>query len=460
MLLAQLPQQVYVKDRGLAYLVCNESHARALGTRPEAVVGRGDEAFLSPELAERGRRDEGRVLAEERPVEAEERVVTGGGLRWRHSLKVPYRDGAGRVVGVLGIVEDITRSKELEQALRVSEEKRLMLFEQMLDGFALHEILCDATGRPVNYRFLDVNPAFETMTGLRAASVIGRTVLDVLPGLDPEWITRCGEVALSGKSDRFEKYMAPLKRHFEVMAFCPAPGQFACTLLDVTARKQAEAAVRGSLGEKEALLKEVHHRVKNNLQIVSSLLHLQSGQLSDARAAEAFRGTEDRVRSMALLHETLYRSGNLARADIPAYLGTLCAQLCRSFGVDGRRIEVARRVDPLDLELDVALPCGLIVTELFSNALRHAFPGGRAGRVTVELCRQPGNRILVRVEDDGVGFPPGLDPERVGTLGLQLVRGLAAQLGGELSFEVGRGVTCRVVIPRPGPGSAVGEGEA
>lgn len=455
-LVEHLPQRIYLKDRDSRYLACNRHHARALGVSPEAVVGGSDGHFLSEAFAEQARQEDMRVLREEQALELEELVPTESGSRWIHTLKVPYRDGTGAVVGILGIGEDITRRKEMEQALRASEEKHRLLFEQMLDGFALHEIVCDAEGRPVDYRFLDVNPAFETMTGLRGASVLGRRALDVLPGLEPEWVARFGQVALGGGADRFEQYMSPLRRHFEVMAFRPSPGQVACTFIDVTARRQAEEAVRASLAEKEALLKEVHHRVKNNLQIVNSLLHLQSAQLGDPRAAVAFRATEDRVRSMALLHETLYRSGNVARADVPAYLGTLCAHLSRSASIDPRRVEVVRRVEPLDLELDLALPCGLIVTELVSNAFRHAFPAGRPGGVTVELRRESPGMILLRVADDGVGFPPGLDPTTAATLGLQLVRGLASQVGGSAEFVAGPGVGCRVVFPWSGRATGAG----
>jgi two-component sensor histidine kinase len=337
----------------------------------------------------------------------------------------------------------------MEEALQASEEKHRLLIEQMLDAVALLEVVYDATGKPVDYRFLDVNPAFETATGLRPSTVIGRCVTSTLPGLDPVWCERFGRTAVDGEPLRFEAYAAPLGRHFDVSVFRPRQGQVACAFEDTTGRKRVESALRASIEEKDALLKEVHHRVKNNLQIVTSLMHLQSMRLEAGREADAFRSTEDRVRSMALLHDTLYRSGNLAHADLRAYLNGLCAQLVHSFGLESGRIRVECRVDPMPLDLDRALPCGLIVSELVSNALRHAFPGGRSGRVAVTMSRETEERAMIEVSDDGVGLSPGFDPAAASTLGMQLILGLSAQLGGEAHFSVERPFKCRIDFPVP-----------
>ncbi len=447
-LVENLPQRVFIKDLNSVYVVCNSNLARWLGVGAEEVVGKGDEAFHPAEVAERLRSTDLAVVTSGKPIELEERHEGPAGTRWIHTLKLPYRDAGGKVLGVFGISEDVTRRKEMERAVRSSDEKYRSLFNQMLDGFALHEILCDSVGCPVDYRFLDVNPAFEVVTGLKATSVLGRTVRDVLPALEPEWIERYGRVALTGESMRFEMTAAALGRDFEVMAFRPKPGQFACTFNDVTARKRAEKALRASLGEKDALLKEVHHRVKNNLQIVSSLLHLQSGEIQDETAVAAFRNTEDRVRSMALLHETLYRSGNLARAEVGLYLEKLCSHLTRAAGGETPRIAVGWRVPEgdLQLELDLALPFGLLVNELVSNALKHGFPGGRAGRVAVEVRREGPERLILEVADNGVGLPPGLDFTQARSLGFQLIRGLATQLGGEATVHSEGGVVARIVF--------------
>jgi two-component system, sensor histidine kinase PdtaS len=214
----------------------------------------------------------------------------------------------------------------------------------------------------------------------------------------------------------------------------------------ITERKRADEALRASLAEKTALLKEVHHRVKNNLQIVISLLNLQAGQTQDRQALDTLMDTQNRVRSMALLHETLYRSGDLARINLTGYVDDLCAHLLRSFGSEAARIQLETRVTGVDLNLDQAVPCGLIINELVSNALKHAFPAGRTGQITVALAADANQQVTMRIADNGVGFPPGLDLSQTRTLGLQLVGNLAQQLGGTAEFDRGPGTACRVTF--------------
>jgi two-component sensor histidine kinase len=210
--------------------------------------------------------------------------------------------------------------------------------------------------------------------------------------------------------------------------------------------RRVEAALRASLAEKIALLKEVHHRVKNNLQIVSSLLSLQSSRVRNPLALGALQDTQNRVHSMALIHETLYRSENLAQVNFPAYIENLCAHLLGAFGVDPGRIELVTHVAREGLELEEAVPCGLIINELVSNAFKHAFPAGRAGRVTVELQTEPGGLCALRVADNGIGLPAGLDLRHTDTLGLQLVSNLADQLGGALEVERTSGTAFRLTF--------------
>lgn len=158
----------------------------------------------------------------------------------------PIRNRSGEIVGVVLVVRDVSEEKRMLQALRKSEEHYRLLFNGMLDGFALHEVICDSRGNPVDYRFLEINPKFEEMTGLRAKDLLGRTVLEVLPGTEPEWIQAYGKVAITGLPIHFERFFAPLNRYFEVTAYRPAPGQFAAIFMDVTERRKAEEA-RGKM---------------------------------------------------------------------------------------------------------------------------------------------------------------------------------------------------------------------
>jgi PAS domain S-box-containing protein len=223
------------------------------------------------------------------------------------------------------------------------------------------------------------------------------------------------------------------------------------TAQDVTERKRTEEALRDSLEEKVALLKEVHHRVKNNLQIVASLLNLQSNRSNSPEVINVLQDTRNRVGSMALLHETLYRSTNLARINFAAYEGDLCRQLLASFGPVAKRVTVENRIARIGLPLEYSVPCGLIVNELISNALKHGFPGDRTGRIVVEMNPSDGELLVLSVKDDGVGLPPELNLSKVSTLGLRLVSNLARQMRGEVSVPAsdGVGAAFNVIFPIP-----------
>ncbi|MDP8979126.1 MAG: PAS domain S-box protein [Acidobacteriota bacterium] len=206
-------------------------------------------------------------------------------------------------------------------------------------------------------------------------------------------------------------------------------------LRDITQRKIADQAIRASLREKEVLLKEIHHRVKNNLQVVSSLLGLQSRGIEDPLMRKKFQESQHRIHSMGLIHESLYQSANLAEIDFPAYIDQLGDYLFRAYGVDSSRVELAASIDPLRLTIDTAVPCGLIVNELVSNCLKYAFPEGRRGRISIEMHQDAGGHsIRLSVSDDGVGLPAGAGRPGSKSLGLRLVRTLADQLGAQVEI--------------------------
>ena len=192
--------------------------------------------------------------------------------------------------------------------------------------------------------------------------------------------------------------------------------------------------LRAALREKEVLLKEIHHRVKNNLQVTSSLLRLQSAHIKDPQARELFVESQHRIHSMALVHEKLYQASDLARVDVRDYAQSLGGLLCRAYGCDPSRVTVTLARGRLLLGIDAAVPVGLILNELISNCLKHAFVDGRAGRI--EITIEDGASWSISVADDGVGLPPDLDLDHAQSLGLQLVWTLADQLRG--AIEVAR----------------------
>jgi PAS domain S-box-containing protein len=208
---------------------------------------------------------------------------------------------------------------------------------------------------------------------------------------------------------------------------------------DITERKQAEEEIKQSLREKEVLLKEIHHRVKNNLQVISSLLKLQSRSVKDKRVAEMFSESLNRVKSMALVHERLYQSKDMARLNMAEYIRMLTPHLCRSLGVRAKDVLVTIDAEDAWLGIDTAVCCGLLINELVSNSLTHAFPSGKGGEIRIRFGPQPNQTYALIVSDNGVGFPNHVDIRNPQSLGLQLVSALTNQLGATMETRQRRG---------------------
>jgi two-component sensor histidine kinase len=210
--------------------------------------------------------------------------------------------------------------------------------------------------------------------------------------------------------------------------------------------QQALEQIKTALHEKEVLLKEIHHRVKNNMQVITSLLNLQSKSIGDAQALSVFQDSQNRVKSMALIHETLYQSKDLSHINFAEYLEKLVAHVSRSYRIRPEAVKINTHVDQVSLPIDTAVPCGLIINELASNSLKYAFPSEARGEINISFVRDDAGYVL-RVSDTGVGLPEGFDPERGKSLGMKLVRMLTGQLGGELAHHNGVGTTFEIRFP-------------
>jgi two-component sensor histidine kinase len=221
-----------------------------------------------------------------------------------------------------------------------------------------------------------------------------------------------------------------------------------CIMLsrDITARKQTEQALQASLNDKVGLLNEVHHRVKNNLQVMTSLLRLEANRSTQAETKAVLGEMQGRIRSMALLHESLYRTGTFASVELGAYLKQLCTQAFRSSAQQNGGVNLVLELAEVQVTMDQATSCGLLVNELISNCLKHGFPDGRTGEVRVALEPLENRQWCVSVRDNGIGLPADFEARRTSSLGLQLVSDLAQQLGARLEVGLGPGAAFTVTF--------------
>ena len=296
---------------------------------------------------------------------------------------------------------------------------------------AAGEGICIAGPNEAGNPLLYVNHGFEQLTGYLAEEVLGQN-MRFLQGADTDQaaVDRMQEAMESEQEFttellNYRKDGTPFWKRISVTPVKDAEGKvshFVAILHDLTERKRAEQALRKLLREKESLLKEIHHRMKNNLQVISSLIRLQSAQVENGDAQAVLRDMQNRIGSMALLHETLYQSDNFAQVDLGTYLRSLCARLFLSLVAAPKSIQLHLDVASVGLDVSQAVPCGLLVNELVSNSLKHAFPDGRTGEVRVELqVVDGGPAVRLRVADNGVGLPADFDLRQLRSLGLQPV---------------------------------------
>jgi PAS domain S-box-containing protein len=217
---------------------------------------------------------------------------------------------------------------------------------------------------------------------------------------------------------------------------------------DITTSRQMQQQIEASLKEKDVLLKEIHHRVKNNLQIIISLLNLQSGYIKDETTLKAVKDGQSRVRSMALVHEKFYQSDTVTEIDFGEYLKKLCQFLYQTYGDKTDRIEVVIKGEQILLDMDTAMPCALLVNEIVSNAYKYAFPGLKSGTILIEM-KKAGGKIDLAISDNGVGFPAEYNFEKSESLGMQLVQALSSQIEGDLKVSQENGSSFEVIFPYP-----------
>jgi PAS domain S-box-containing protein len=371
---------------------------------------------------------------------------------------------------------EIGERKRVEHAIRREMEFSDRLLNSSIDGIVAFDSKC---------KYTLWNPGMEAMTGVNKSKALGKSAFEVLP-----FLTEIGEdkyfyetlkgnyviakdrwfyIPETGKEGYFEAYYSPVfdsnkkvvggisivrdstQRKYGLEALERTKEELERRVIErtaalskvnedlrneITERKRAEEKINISLQEKVVLLREIHHRVKNNLQVISSLLNLQSGYIEDKKSLEIFRESQTRVRSMALIHEKLYQSKDLNKIEFSEYIESLIKDLFKSYNIESSRIALKSKMEGIYFEIDTAILCGLIINELVSNSLKHAFPGNRKGEVFIELNQNSSkNKFTLIIKDNGIGFPANLDFRKTESLGLQLVTTLSEQLGGTIELN-------------------------
>ena len=299
-----------------------------------------------------------------------------------------------------------------------------------------------------------VNPRFTQLTSYTPEEAIGKN-----PGIlksgktPPEAYKELWKTIMSGKEWRGEfcnkKKNGEL--YWESASISPVKNKggfvthFIAIKDDITEQKRKDEQIKASLKEKEVLLKEIHHRVKNNMQVISSLLNLQSKSIKDKRLLDIFKECQNRVKSMALIHEGLYKTKDLAKIDYNEYVQTLISRLIISYVADPDSISLNVSIDNIFLGVDVGIPCGLIINELFTNSVKYAFPEGKKGEICISFHSDKNKYTLV-YSDNGIGLPEDFDFRNTKTLGLELVNILTQQLGGTIKLDRAKGTVFKIVF--------------
>ena len=381
--------------------------------------------------------------------------------RWLH------KDGSYRCLGwrvslgegglLYGIAREISpiapELQQLQVELKQAQEELRRSEEHFAKAIRANLIPAAITNSQEG-RFRDVNDSFLELFGYYREELIGYTARELGLWANIEDRPKVFQMLREQKSIYNLEVQFRIKSgeirdgaaSYEVIEF---NGE-TCVLsqvYDVTKYKRAEETIKASLQEKEVLLKEIHHRVKNNLQVISSLLDLQSIQVKEPKMLEMFRDSCNRVRSMALVHENLYQSKNYAKVNFSEYIETLIMNLFQVYRVNNDRINLEQEIDVVALNIDTAIPCGLIINELVSNALKHAFSDKKQGTISILFKVDEAKHYTLIVRDNGIGLRSSFNIDSLNTLGLQLVDILTNQLEGTLEIDRRIGTEFRIKFP-------------
>jgi len=349
------------------------------------------------------------------------------------------------VVGLISIARDITARKHAEEALQESEERFRELADATWEGIIIHR----------DGIILDVNESILKMSGWHAEEVIGKSALEFLaPESIETALQKLGEsidtpsIIFEGKGLRKDKTVFPIEMLGRPIRYKNLDARV-IAIRDITERIRTEEQLRASLREKEILLNEIHHRVKNNLQVISGLLSLQARASKNQELTKMLNESQIRIRSMAMIYEKLYAAKDFEKIGLAGYVRSLAQELFQSYKINSGEISLIVQTNgEVYVDINKAIPCGLIMNELISNALKHAFPDDRTGEIKIIISETKETEIEIIVRDNGLGLPNDIDIHQPRTVGLHLVNGLVtSQLDGQIEVRRGAGTEFRITIP-------------
>ncbi|MBW4681612.1 MAG: PAS domain S-box protein [Microcoleus vaginatus WJT46-NPBG5] len=423
-------------DTPLIYV--NPAFERMTGYSAAEVIGKNCRFLQGRETNQVGLKEVRRALKEGKECSVILRNYRkDGSLFWNELSVAPIYDDRGNLTHFIGIETDITERKQAEEALQAAKAQLRAVLDAV-PGFV--------SWISSDLQYLGVNRHLAAAVNLSPEAFAGQELGFFESGLAfGEFMRQFFAGSKLAANQVIDAQVNGSRRSYLIAAQKYQEGAAAVSVaIDITERQQAQEQLKVSLKEKEVLLKEIHHRVKNNLQIISSLLKLQSSYLKDIEAQTLFKDSYNRVRSMALIHEKLYRSSDLAKIDLADYIRNLLGNLFSSYGVSSQAIELKLKVDNISLDVDTAIPCGLIINELVSNSIKYAFTPGLRGKICVEFYLKRENEYILLISDNGVGLPSGFDLEQTDSLGLQLVFNLAEQLGGSINLNTDNGTKFKI----------------
>lgn len=433
------------------YTDCNSSAERMLDGTKGQIIGK-TLWDLAPEVQPGGRRSSEIAMerlnlalaGEHQRFEWMQRTLSGREFDAEVSLIRIQIDGT---VAVQAIFRDITEKKKAEEALRQSEEKYRSLAEASPN--AIYIINRDASIAYANAYAL-------AMLRKQLAEVRGKSLMEMFPmDDDGKQIQIIVGVFQHGNDVRRDDRIrtADGKERWLSSIYAPLKDDAGrvtgvlCVSYDITERKVMEQQIASSLREKEYLLKEIHHRVKNNLQVISSLLSMQADKATDRNVIDSLTDSQNRVRSIALVHEKLYQSKSLDQIDYGDYLNKIVVHLFNTYNIKPSKATCRVNAGSTYVDINQAVPCSLIINEMITNSLKYAFPGERSGEITIDFHTDSKNYIL-RYHDNGIGIPAEISFEQSDSLGMKLIYGLTQQLNGTVTLSREGGTTFEVTFPR------------